>query len=228
LNLLAVRDANDSKGDAMNKREGLLWGAGALAVAVVFFGGGKAVTLAAANGAAKNAKSFSGLVVYTDDKSPKNNYIPSGWMGDHAGLKMDLASTERPHDGATAIKFTFKSSSANAVRWAGVFWQDPPNNWGEKNGGFDLTGAGKLTFWARGAKGGEVIKEFKVGGIKGNYADSDEITMGPVTLDKTWKQYAIGLKERDLTAISGGFCWATDLDSNPDGLTFYLDDIRFE
>jgi len=228
----------------MNTKDRLFRGISALSLSVFLLGAGKAPSTAVppaseeagrSSGATAptqkmpgDAKNFSGLIVYTDDKSPKNHYVPSGWMGDHAGLKMDLASTEKPYSGATAVKFTFKPSSPNAVRWAGVFWQDPPNNWGEKDGGFDLTGATKLSFWARGAKGGEVIKEFKVGGIKGNFADSDEISMGPVTLENGWKQYSINLKGRDLTAISGGFCWATDLDSNPDGLTFYVDEIRFE
>lgn len=173
------------------------------------------------------AGNFS-LIVYTDDKSNKNHYIPSGWMGDYSGIKMDLASKDGPQSGTHCIKFTYKPSSETVVRWAGVYWQDPPNNWGEKDGGFDMTSAKKLTFWAKGAKGGELIKEFKVGGIKGAFSDSDEVAIGPITLGKTWKQYTINLKGRDLTAISGGFCWATDLDSNPGGLTFYLDEVKYE
>src|SRR5262245_3242354 len=57
-----------------------------------------------------DAKSFPGLIVYTDDKSPKNHYAPSGWMGDYAGIKMDTASTENPHAGTSCVKFTFKPS----------------------------------------------------------------------------------------------------------------------
>ena len=43
-----------------------------------------------------------------------------------------------------------------------------------------------------------------------------------------WKQYVINLEGKDLSSISGGFAWATNLDVNPDGATFYLDDIRYE
>ena len=42
------------------------------------------------------------------------------------------------------------------------------------------------------------------------------------------KEYTIDLKDRDLSYISGGFCWATNLNNNPDGAVFYLDDIRYE
>ncbi len=175
-----------------------------------------------------SSKDFAGLTVYTDDKSPDNHYAPSGWMGDLSGLKMDTDSPLSPHSGKTSIRFMYKPSGTSGAKWVGVFWQDPPNNWGEKDGGYDLSGAERLSFWARGEKGGEIIKEIKVGGIKGNYSDSDEIVAGPIMLDSNWKQYSINLKGRDLSAISGGFCWSTDSANNPDGLTFYLDDIKFE
>jgi hypothetical protein len=44
-----------------------------------------------------------------------------------------------------------------ADQWGGVVWQHPANDWGDANGGFNLTGAKKLTFWARGEKGGEKV-----------------------------------------------------------------------
>ncbi|MEK6733085.1 MAG: hypothetical protein AABY55_05600, partial [Candidatus Omnitrophota bacterium] len=111
---------------------------------------------------------------------------------------------------------------------AGMYWQSPANNWGDKKGGFDLTGATKLTFWARGAKGGERVEEFKLGGITGLYPDSDIAGIGPVMLTQDWKRYEIDLSGKDLSYISGGFCWATNIDVNPDGATFYLDDIKYE
>jgi hypothetical protein len=52
--------------------------------------------------------------------------------------------------------------------------------------------------------------------------------MGPVVLTKDWQQYEIDLSGKDISYISGGFCWSTNLDVNPDGCTFYLDDIRYE
>jgi hypothetical protein len=109
-----------------------------------------------------------------------------------------------------------------------MYWQYPANNWGGVDGGFDLSRAKKLTFWARGEKGGERIEEFKVGGIMGEYSDSDTAGIGPVVLDKEWKQYTIDLTGKDLSYIIGGFAWATNLDVNPDGAVFYLDEIKYE
>jgi hypothetical protein len=94
--------------------------------------------------------------------------------------------------------------------------------------GYDLSKANKVTFWARGSKGGERIEEFKVGGIMGEFSDSDSSGIGPVILNKDWTQYTIDLKGKDMSYVIGGFCWATNIDVNPDGATFYLDEIKYE
>lgn len=174
------------------------------------------------------ATGFKGFPVYTDAKSPDNHYIPSGYMGDYSDIKIDTASFDNPHSGTTCIKITYSNAASQGARWGGVYWQSPANNWGDKKGGFDLTGAKKLVVWVRGAKGGERIEEFKIGGITGLYPDSDIAGIGPILLTQEWKQYEIDLSGKDLSYISGGFCWATNLDVNPDGAAFYLDDIKYE
>jgi hypothetical protein len=62
----------------------------------------------------------------------------------------------------------------------------------------------------------------------GEYSDSDSATIGPVILNKEWTQYAIDLKGKDLSYIIGGFCWSTNIDNNPEGVIFYLDEIKYE
>jgi len=171
---------------------------------------------------------FKAFPVYTDKGSVSNHFIPSGWMGDSQDLTFNDAFMENTHSGKTCIKIVYSPNASGGNRWAGMYWQNPANNWGNKNGGFDLTGAKKLTFWAKGEKGGERIEEFKLGGITGDYPDSDVAGIGPVFLTKEWKQYSIDLGGKDISYISGGFCWATNLDINPNGCTFYLDDIVYE
>lgn len=166
--------------------------------------------------------------VYADSSSVNNHFIPSGFMGDFSDLKIDKNSKEDPYLGDTCIKITYSGKAAQGARWAGIFWQNPANNWGSVDKGFDLSKAQKLTFWARGAKGGERIEEFKVGGLMGEFSDSDSATMGPVILNKDWTQYTIDLKGKDLSYIIGGFGFATNVDVNPEGATFYLDEIKFE
>ncbi|MCG2713044.1 MAG: hypothetical protein L6416_12080 [Candidatus Omnitrophica bacterium] len=166
--------------------------------------------------------------VYVDRGNKANHYAPSGWMGDYGDIKMNDNFAENPYSGKTCIKFAYSAKGAQGAGWAGVMWQNPANNWGEIKGGFDLSGAKKLTFWAKGEKGDERIMEFKMGGIGGTYPDSDSIGIGPIDLTNEWKQYSIDLTDVDLSYVNGGFCWSSNADSNPEGMVFYLDDIQYE
>ncbi|MFT7638259.1 MAG: hypothetical protein ACI9Y8_002050, partial [Candidatus Omnitrophota bacterium] len=60
------------------------------------------------------------------------------------------------------------------------------------------------------------------------YGDTDLAGIGPVLLSAEWKQFSIDLEFKDLSRIVGGFALAVNLDNNPDGMTFFLDDIRYE
>ncbi|MBP7216123.1 MAG: hypothetical protein KBA46_02435 [Candidatus Omnitrophica bacterium] len=177
---------------------------------------------------AGTAKTFG---VYSDYRAVGNHYIPSGFMGDYGDIAMNDQSADKPHSGTSCIKFEYKAKRTQNQGWAGVYWQNPANNWGTKKGGFDLTGMTKLTFWARGAKGGEIIEKIKVGGIAMGqdkpYPDSSESEFGPIELTDAWQQYTVNIAGKDLSYISGGLAWITKADLNPDGCTFYMDDIEF-
>lgn len=169
--------------------------------------------------------------VYADSNSLDNHFIPSGWMPATAArdLRLNTNWKNYPFSGDSSIRVEYKNESG--TRWAGIYWQQPANNWGTvPNAGYNLQGASKLTFWARGDNGGEVINEFKVGGISsGEYIDSDSVSIGPVQLSPEWKKYEIDLTGKDLSYVIGGFCWATNIDvNNPEGIVFYLDEIAYE
>ncbi len=166
--------------------------------------------------------------VYSDKGASTNHYIPSGWMGDYGDLKIDDGNREDPKTGKTAIRWTYDALSHQGAGWAGAYWQHPPNNWASRQGGYDLSAYKKLTFWARGAKGGEKLAEVKVGGIMGEFGDSDVATEGPIVLTKDWKKYRIDLAGKNISHIIGGFAWSASRDDNPDGFTIFLDEIRFE
>ena len=177
---------------------------------------------------AQDVEFFEPFNVYTDKNARGNHFAPSGWMGDYSDVSFNDSWKESPHSGATCIKIAYSPNVSQGARWTGMYWQNPPNNWGDRKGGFDLTGAKKLSFWARGEKGGERIEEIKIGGLSGTYPDSDTASIGPIILTKDWQQYIIGLEGIDLSYISGGFCWSTNIDVNPEGATFYFDDMRYE
>jgi len=167
------------------------------------------------------------FIVYTDKNAMTNHFVPSGCPGDVGAIKIDIGCQENPHSGNTCIKITYSGEPTQGAGWVGVFWQNPENNWGSKDGGYNLSAAKKLTFWARGAKGGEKL-EFKVGGITGMYPDSDMTGIGPLDLTAEWQQYSIDLEGMDLSYISGGFVFSASKMDNPDGFIIYVDDITYE
>lgn len=174
--------------------------------------------------AARNA-SFQPLYVFTDEKKD-TRFSASGWMGDTQDLKLSGSYETVPGLGKTCLKISYLARGPK--EWAGIYWQNPANNWGNLKGGYDLRGATALTFWARGEKGGERISELKIGGLSGKRPDSDVAWIGPIELTKEWTQYRIDLNGKDLRYICGGFCFTVLRTDNPRGCTFYLDEIRYE
>ena len=172
---------------------------------------------------------FHPFYIFNEKGSRENHYVPSGFMPDGKCVNFEDSWTQACQSGQTCLKITFEVECAKENQsWAGIYWLNPSNNWGKRKGGFNLTGAKKLSFWAKGENGGEQIQEFTVGGITGDYPDSDTISIGPVILTNQWKEYSIDLRGKDLSYISGGFAWTTSVDVNPEQCIFYLDNIKFE
>jgi hypothetical protein len=156
---------------------------------------------------------------------PVKNFAPSGFMGDINDIKLAGSYKVELPKGYPCLKLAYTPAGKNG--WIGIKWQNPPNNWGKMDGGYNLSAAKKLTFCAKGEKGGEVV-EFLLGGILSEYPDTANLTAGDITLDKEWTMYIIDLSRADLSYISGGFCFVVTKDNNPQGCTFYLDNIKYE
>ena len=162
------------------------------------------------------------LVIYSENEKP-GVYTPSGWMGDTRSLRFDPACTTNPHSGNTCLRCEFTAGAG----WGGIAWQHPANNWGQLEGGYDLTGARRLTFWARGGNGGETV-DFKFGIIPRDkrYADSGSGALNRVVLTREWQRYELSVEKEDLSGIKTGFAWS--LASAGQAVVFYLDDIQWE
>ena len=163
------------------------------------------------------------LVIYSDGQA-QSGYIPAGWMGTASAIKYNGNSTTHPRKGnSNCLKIQFTSSSG----WGGIAWQNPANNWGDNSGGFNLTGAKKLTFWARGKKAGQVVNfGFGLIGSNKKYHDTAKGKL-KVTLTTHWKHYSISLKGKNLKRIVVGFFWtAAAADGKP--FTFYLDKVQYQ
>jgi hypothetical protein len=149
-------------------------------------------------------------------------FVPSGFMGSTDNMKLSLDSRDDPKQGSHCVKVTYDRGD----EWAGVVWQSPENDWGDKDGGFDLRGATKMTFWARSATGTEKIT-FGVGVI-GRDKPFFDTTKKEIVVDLTpqWRQYTIDLTGGDLQRIKSGFFFSLAGQGSP--ITFYLDDLKFE
>ncbi len=177
-----------------------------------------------------NLDKFSGLSVITMPEGSAlpidGIFIPSGYMGNLENIKMEKVVAK-----SGSIRNYLKITLVNKSQgngWSGIYWQYPANNWGNKPG-LNLYLPKRLTFNARGEKGGEKT-EFKIGGISGDFTDTinPAVSTGEIELTSAWKQYSINLEGKNLESVIGGFCCAASKDSNPDGCAIFLSNIRFE
>ena len=149
-------------------------------------------------------------------------YAMSAYMGNYAAIEVDLNHTKHVHSGQSAIKIRYNSKND----WYGVGFVNPANDWGDILGGYDVSGAKTMSFWAKASydqlkvtAGYGLIKEDKT------YPDTS-IKHRELMLTDQWTQYTIKIKKADLSCIRSGFV----LFSAGEGLshTIYIDDIVFE
>lgn len=162
--------------------------------------------------------------IYKDEGSKDHHYIPSGYMGSQVGsVKIDPKFEQNPQAGHSCLKVTYTEQGG----WFGLCWQDPMNDWGAEYGGYNLTGAKKLTFWARSDDAGVKVK-FGFGMITRDKTWYDTATgdTGDVILEKTWKKYEIALGSREMSRIKTGFYFFTGGHGKP--FTFYIDQVCYE
>lgn len=184
------------------------------------------------------------VIVYEDVSSAGNHFFALGKIPDQdAPVEIDGSWSENPHSGATAVRAEFVGPG-----FGGFYFMNgilPPGelapsvNFGDiSDAGYDLSGVTELTFWARGASGGELI-DFFVGGVGRDSETGVPIKPFPgstprvprrgprVRLSTEWRQYRIDLSGADMSYVLGGFGWVASAEDNPDGAVFFLDDIAF-
>ena len=103
--------------------------------------------------------------------------------------------------------------------------------------GFDLSTVKKVTFYAMGQEGGEVIK-FKAAGKtvdKKEISDTEifknvkfDKTTKEVTLTKDWKKMEIDLSKSDLKGITHPFGFEISKDKNNAGSVIYIKGVKYD
>src|SRR3954467_15303192 len=74
---------------------------------------------------------YQPFAVFSGREGRQGHYVPSGYMGDPTVI---MSGAYIPtHDGTgTPLRITYHPSGSKG--WAGVYWQNPANNWGERSG----------------------------------------------------------------------------------------------
>ena len=167
-----------------------------------------------------------------------NEGIWSGWYGSDTSdpgksLTLEQKDTTDPKNGFYSAKITKDSSESYAGIWVQQLGYDKSEDirWSTGEGkGANLTGATKLTFWAKSdsATGYEV--DFGYGYDKDAPEVDDSSFVSIETdgttypkVDTTWRQYEIDLTSNDMSHVNGLFFITLDEEA-----TIYLDDIRYE
>ena len=149
-------------------------------------------------------------------------YIPSGLMGNHKSIIVETKNKEDVQSGQSSIKISYNQE----YDWYGVGFVDPPNDWGEMLGGFDLTGAKKFSFWAKSSKKNVIATVgFGLIGKDKPYPDTAKKSI-EIKLTTKWKKYSFSLKKLDLSCIRSGLVLFSSSYGTPQDI--YLDDVVFE
>ncbi len=166
------------------------------------------------------AKTDLPFYVYKDGKN--DPYFATAYMGDMQYLKVDLQHKERVHSGMSSMKISYDHTAG----WFGIGLVDPPDDWGDKPGGYNVTGAKKFSFWAK-ASSDNVLGTFGYGLIdKGKpYYDTDKKSI-KITLTTEWKKYEIDISKVDLRCIRSGFVIYSG--GNGESFSIWIDDVLFE
>ena len=143
-------------------------------------------------------------------------------MGKTVAMELNENYTDDPLSDDKHFRFQYKAHDG----WGGIVWQHPPNDWGDQPGGFDLSGAKKLTFRAKGEQGGEVIT-ISMGIISRDKPHYDSAKAEQkFTLSKDWRTYSIDLAGKNLSRIKSGFCIVASGQGKP--FAIQLDDVKYE
>jgi len=145
--------------------------------------------------------------------------------GDYDDIILDCHERNITHPGSSCINISYSANRSQGKGWAEICWLYPEKNWGDRPGR-DLTWPRTLTFWARGNEGGEKA-EFRVGGIKGRYSDTLNVST-VIYLSKSWQPQEIDLSNYDRSNVCGGLRLSFNISQNPNGCIIYLDNLHFE
>jgi hypothetical protein len=184
-------------------------------------------------------------------------YIPSGWEGDTSALMMPTDPTCSGNRSSASAQgnchpaiYTPLAAGAGVQGWVGVLWQHPNNNWGTAAGYPLPAGATKVSFWARGKLGGEIVSFLAGFAVTPSPTapcfDSVAGSLPNQALSTTWTHYTMPLSTPNYgpgIIVSFGFTLAgagqpvrdagvadaaADASAPQPPVSFFVDDIEWQ
>jgi hypothetical protein len=147
-------------------------------------------------------------------------------IGANRRFRLDKTNASEAHSPPDAWKIEFESRGG----FGGFCWKNRAGNEGEWAGdNLSAGGYRRISFWARGEKGGEVA-EFRAGGlgnVKTRHRDSFDVSAGKIKLGPGWHDYTIFVQDADLSSVMTPFCVLLYREDNADGAIVYVDDIEY-
>ncbi len=154
--------------------------------------------------------------VYTDRDAGGNHFNDQQWFNGDQNMEVNTDWADNPHSGHSCIRVHWNGERGDdGWLWNGVMMQ-------AEGPGRDLDQAETLTFWARTEELGlRVI--FLI-----NPAHEDE-RRWIIELNENWSEIVLDVAEMNLDNLENGFGFVFDdrRDPDPNGTTFYLDDIKY-
>lgn len=137
--------------------------------------------------------------------------------------------------------YTVTYTPTSSTSWAAIYWQYPNGNWGTKPGLPLAEGATKVSFYAKGETGTEVLT-VSAGGINypgptttaDPYQDSFSAGNSNVQLTKSWAQYTLTVADgfpplsTGYGPVLGGFFWEATASGTTTTQHFWIDSIVWE
>ncbi|NQZ78529.1 MAG: hypothetical protein HRT61_20815, partial [Ekhidna sp.] len=162
------------------------------------------------------------LPFYVYREGKENDYISSGHMGNYQSMEIDLENKEEVFEGKSSLRIVYEARE----NWYGVGFVDPPGDWGNILGGYDISGAKTFSFYAK-AEGDKVYAKIGFGLIDTDkpYPDTAK-KYKEVTLTSEWKKYKINIGKLDLSCIRSGLVVFSSSRGFPHKI--YLDNVVFE
>jgi hypothetical protein len=160
-------------------------------------------------------------------------YSPDGYFGDgevQGFVDLQKSCPERaPGTQGDCYSLTYR---VGVKRYAGIFWQHPHNNWGFAPGHQVSPGATRITFFARGHSGGEVLS---VGAGQMDTLprhDSFKLEQKTIGLTTSWTPQEVSFNGANYASagndgVLGAFLITLAAPADDATTVLYLDDIKW-